>query len=94
MTGKYRSEADLGKSPRGAGMKKYLNERGMRILAALDSLAKEYSTSLATIALSWLMSRPVVTSAIASATSLDQLKTLLDATRIDLSPEALRLLDI
>jgi len=94
LTGKYRSEADLGKSPRGAGMKKYLNERGMKILAALDSLAKEYSTSLATIALSWLMSRPVVTSAIASATSLDQLKTLLDATRIDLSPEALRLLDI
>lgn len=93
LTGKYRGEGDFNKSPRGARMSKYLNDRGKRILAALDQVAKEYSATPATIALAWLMSRPVVTSAIASATSTEQLKDLINATRIELKKESLDLLN-
>ena len=67
LTGKYRTEADLAKSPRGQGVKKYLNERGLRILAALDSVAKQYSSTPASVAIAWLIARPSVTAPIASA---------------------------
>ena len=71
-----RSEADLGKSPRGQGVKKYLNERGMRILDALDAVAKQHSSTPASVAIAWLIARPSVTAPIASATNLEQLDTL------------------
>lgn len=93
LTGKYRSEDDFTKSPRGARMSKYLNERGKRILEALDRVANEYSTTPASVALAWLMSRPVITSAIASATSTEQLNDLINATKIELSHEALEILN-
>src|SRR5579872_7264164 len=72
LTGKYRSEADLSKSPRGQGVKKYLNERGFRILAALDQVAQNLHATPGKVALAWLMARPGVTAPIASATSLAQ----------------------
>jgi aryl-alcohol dehydrogenase-like predicted oxidoreductase len=93
LTGKYRSEADLGKSPRGQGMKKYLHERGMRILAVLDSVAKQHGSTPASVALAWLMARPSVTAPIASATTLEQLETLIAATRLKLDPAAIAKLD-
>jgi aryl-alcohol dehydrogenase-like predicted oxidoreductase len=86
LSGKYRTEADLNKSRRGPGLKKYLSERGMRILDALDTVAVETSTSAATVALAWLMARPSVTAPIASATAVDQLESLLAATRLKLNP--------
>ena len=86
LSGKYRTEADLNKSRRGPGLKKYLSERGMRILDALDTVAAETSTSPATVALAWLMARPSVTAPIASATAVDQLESLLAATRLKLNP--------
>src|SRR5499427_3189339 len=58
LTGKYRSDADFGKSARGPGMKKFLNPRGMKILDALDAVAKRYSATPAQVSLAWLMSRP------------------------------------
>ncbi len=80
LSGKYRSEADLGKSARGASIgKKYLNERGFRILAALDEVAAAHQTAPAVIALAWLMQRPSVTAPIASATSVEQLAELIKA---------------
>jgi len=84
LTGKYRSEADYGKSPRGGGMKKYLNARGLRILGALDDVAARVGATPAQVAIAWLIAQPGVTAPIASATSLAQLDDLLAATRLAL----------
>jgi len=92
LTGKYRSEADLSKSQRGGGIKKYLNERGFRILDALDKVAKEYNASLATVAVAWVMSRPGVTAPIASATSVKQLNDIVKSVELNLSEKAIGLL--
>jgi aryl-alcohol dehydrogenase-like predicted oxidoreductase len=87
LSGKYRSEADLNVSVRGAGIRRYLDARGFRILAALDEVARAHAAKPAEIALAWLMAREGVTAPIASATSLEQLESLLRATRIALAPE-------
>jgi len=89
LTGKYRSAEDLGKSVRGGGVKQYLNERGARILAALDEVAAQHETNPARVALAWLMARPSITAPIASATNLPQLDDLIAATRLTLSDAAL-----
>ena len=92
LTGKYRSEADLGKSARGQGIKKYLNDKGYRVLAALDRVAKETASTPARVALAWLLAQPGITAPIASATSLPQLEDLVAATRLQLdSTELVRL---
>ena len=93
LTGKYRSEADFGKSPRGAGARAMLNERGLRILAALDEVAARTKSSPASVALAWLMARPSITAPIASATSLEQLEELIAATRLTLDADAVKQLD-
>lgn len=93
LTGKYRSEADLSKSPRGAGVKKYLDQRGLRVLTALDEVSSQYHTTPASVAIAWLIARPSVTAPIASATSLEQLNALLDATDLLLDKEAIAKLD-
>jgi len=87
LSGKYRSETDLGKSPRGGGVKAYLNERGFRILKALDDVAARHGAKPAEVALAWLMARPGVTAPIASATSLDQLDSLIRAASLSLVAE-------
>ena len=84
LTGKYRSEADFAKSPRGGGMKKYLNERGFKILGALDEVSKGLGSSPARVALAWVMARPGITAPIASATSLEQFEDLLKGTKLRL----------
>jgi aryl-alcohol dehydrogenase-like predicted oxidoreductase len=93
LSGKYRSEKDLSKSPRGSGVKPYLNERGFRILAALDQVAKAYSATPARVALAWCMARPSITAPIASATSLEQLHDLIEATKLNLDAASIELLD-
>ena len=94
LTGKYRDAADAGKSARGANtVRKYLNPRGLRILAALDAVAERHDTRPSVVAVAWLLTRPGVTSPIASATSLDQLADLAAAARLGLQPSDLALLD-
>lgn len=93
LTGKYRSEDDLLKSARGGGIKKYLNERGFLILDALDEIAVYNGTKPASVALAWLMSRPAVAAAIASATTTEQLDDLVGAVHLELDRDALELLD-
>lgn len=93
LTGKYRSEEDLGKSPRGRGMKKYLNDRGFRILKALDQVAKRYNSNPARVALAWVAARPSITAPIASATSLEQFNDLVEATRLSLDASSIELLN-
>ncbi len=89
LTGKYRSVADLTKSPRGQGIKKYLNERGNRILDALDAVANDYQATPGQVALAWQMAHPSITAPIASATSVDQLHDLAKAAELTLPSAAL-----
>ncbi|HEV1284248.1 MAG TPA: aldo/keto reductase [Bryobacteraceae bacterium] len=93
LTGKYRSEADLGKSARGAGVKKYMDARGFRILAALDQVAAAHRSTPGKVALAWLMARAGITAPIASATSLAQLQDLVDSANLDLDPASIEVLN-
>ena len=93
LSGKYRSEKDFAKSARGAGMKKYLNERGLGILDALDIVAKKVDAKPAQVAIAWLLTRPEVTAPIASSTTIAQLRELVAATQLSLDRESLALLD-
>jgi aryl-alcohol dehydrogenase-like predicted oxidoreductase len=93
LTGKYRSQADLSKSPRGSRVQKYLDERGLRVLSALDEVAKRHDSTPARVALAWLIARPSITAPIASATNLDQLKDLIASTELDLDQESIGILN-
>ena len=93
LTGKYRSEQDLANRARAGTVKKYLDERGFRILAALDEVAREYHSTPAKIALAWLRMQSTVVAPIASATSVEQLRDLLDSTNLQLDDSALERLD-
>jgi len=86
LTGKYRSEDDLKKSQRGAGIgKKYLNDKGFTILKALDAVADRHGISQAQVALAWLMQAPGITAPIASGTSVAQVQELTKAMDVQLS---------
>lgn len=93
LTGKYRSAADLGKSPRGEGVKKYMDGNGPKVLAALDEIAGGIGATPAQVALAWLITRPSITAPIASATSAAQWQDIAKAVDLKLSAEAIRKLD-
>ncbi len=93
LTGKYRSEADFGKSVRGGRMKAYLSARGLRILAALDQVSKGLGATPAQVALAWIMAKPSLAAPLASATSTAQLAELIGAMRLSLSIADLAELD-
>ncbi len=93
LTGKYRSKDDLEKSVRGLRNVEYLEGRGMRVLEALDHVAAEAGAAPATIALAWTNAQPGITSTLASATSVDQLKQSTAAMHLRLTPEQVALLD-
>src|ERR1700691_446476 len=94
LTGKYRTAADAAKSKRGKGIvEKFLNERGLKILAALDDVGRRQGASPASVALAWAMARPSITAPIASATTVDQLGELAAATRLNLDRAAIEQLN-
>jgi aryl-alcohol dehydrogenase-like predicted oxidoreductase len=94
LSGKYRTAADATKSERGAGIvAKYLNERGLRILAALDDVGRRYGATPASVALAWQIARPSITAPIASATNVGQLRELIAATQLELDQAAIQQLD-
>lgn len=93
LTGKYRKAEDATGKARGGRMGDYLNERGLKILAALDEVSVETGASPATIAIAWVAARPGITAPIASATSLNQLQALLDAGTLTLSDSQMRMLN-
>jgi aryl-alcohol dehydrogenase-like predicted oxidoreductase len=93
LSGKYRSAGDLGKSARGGRVEKYLNPRGMRVLAALDKVAAETGAKPAEVALAWLIAQRGVTAPIASATSVEQVDSLVRSVSLALSAQQLALLD-
>ncbi|QIB34951.1 aldo/keto reductase [Ancylobacter pratisalsi] len=94
LTGKYRAPADAAKSVRGKGLvDKYLNERGLRILAALDDVAQARQVSPATVALAWIIARPSITAPIASASKVEQLGDVLAAASVNLTAAEIARLD-
>jgi len=93
LTGKYRSEHDLTKSPRGAGVRKYFNQRGFRIIAALDAVAARLKAAPGAVALAWLLARPGITAPIVSATSVRQWEDLAAAPGIRLDSSSMELLN-
>ena len=93
LSGKYRSDADLGKSKRGAGVQKYLNDKGHAVLKALDDAAKKHNANNTQVALAWLMQRKSITAPIVSATSVEQLKDLIAAPRITLDAQSIAAID-
>lgn len=94
LTGKYRTAADAAKSARGANTTaKYLHDRGLRILAALDAVAQRYNATPGQVAVAWQMVQPGITAPIASATSVAQLHELVKATQLQLDSDALAQLD-
>ncbi len=93
LTGKYRSEKDFSKSIRGGRMEKYLNDRGTKILEALDRVSKEHRSNPTQVSLAWLMQQPTITAPIASATSLAQMKDLTAACELKLDGPSVELLN-
>ncbi len=94
LTGKYRSAADLGKSPRGAGVQAYLTPRGQAVLAALDAAAQALNSTPAQVALAWQINRPGLTAPICSATSTAQWAELVGAARLHLPAATVAALDL
>jgi aryl-alcohol dehydrogenase-like predicted oxidoreductase len=95
LTGKYRGPADFGKSAaRGSRMGSYLNERGLKILTALDWAASKHNVKPAAIALAWLIARPSITAPIASATNPAQLEDFAAAAKIQLDRDDLEQLNL
>jgi len=93
LTGKYRSESDAAGKPRARTVVKYLNDRGLRILAALDQVAMKVNASAAQVSLAWLLARPGITAPIVSATNIDQWKELLWSVELVLDSESIELLN-
>jgi len=87
LTGKYRSAEDLKKHQRGSRVEKYFNDRGFRIVAALQDVAEKNNSTIGATALAWQIARPSITAPIVSASSLDQLKGLADAIALRLSSD-------
>jgi len=93
LTGKYRSESDATGKARARNVTKYLNERGFKILDALDQVAKKFNATPARVSLAWLLARPSITAPIVSATSLAQLKDLVASVNLALDRESIELLN-
>ncbi|AYD03423.1 aldo/keto reductase [Neorhizobium sp. NCHU2750] len=93
LTGKYRKPEDATGSARGYRIPDYINDKGMKVLAALDQVASETGASLASIAIAWVGSRPGITAPIASATSLRQLTSIFDAGKLQLTDAQMKLLN-
>jgi aryl-alcohol dehydrogenase-like predicted oxidoreductase len=92
LSGKYRSERDVDERPRARMLKKYVNERGFKILDALDQVAKKYSATPARVSLAWLLARPGITAPIVSATSMEQLNDLIPSVELRLDRASIELL--
>jgi aryl-alcohol dehydrogenase-like predicted oxidoreductase len=93
LTGKYRSESDVAGRARARHVTQYLNERGYKILKALDRIAEKYNASPAKVSLAWLMSRPSITAPIVSSTNLDQLNELMSSVELSLDKDSVEFLN-
>jgi aryl-alcohol dehydrogenase-like predicted oxidoreductase len=93
LSGKYRSVSDVENRPRARMLKKYVNERGFTILAALDQVAKKHNATPARVSLAWLLARPSITAPIVSATTIEQLNDLIASVELKLDRASIELLN-
>ncbi|MDA8371142.1 MAG: aldo/keto reductase [Nocardiopsaceae bacterium] len=93
LTGKYRTADDLEGAARGAAVKPYMNEAGLKVVSTLESVASARGASIATTALAWLLAKPTVTAPLASATTIAQLSDLLAAPELRLNADEVAVLD-
>gem|GEM_PF-7025871 len=94
LTGKYRKAEDASKSPRGAKTTQlYLNDRGLRILAALEQVSARVAAPMGEVAVAWVMRQPAIASPIASASNLEQLQSLIRASQLQLDADAMATLN-
>ena len=93
LTGKYRTKEDFETTARGGGIKKYFDDKGKAVLAALDKVSEKHQSQPATVALAWLLANPLITAPIVSATSERQLQTIFDAPKLELGSEDLEILN-
>ena len=93
LTGKYQANAPLPESQRSRGARKYMNEQGFAVVAALDRLASAHDTTVPAVALAWMRAQPAITAPIIGANTPEQLAELLPAVDLDLSSEELATLD-
>ena len=93
LSGKYRSEADIAQRPRARMLKKYVNDRGFKILTALDEVAKKHDATPARVSLAWLLARPSITAPIVSATNIEQLNDLISSVELKLDRPSIELLN-
>ena len=92
LSAKYRPGTEVA-SARADSARAYLDERGVRVLAALDGIAKAHDTPVAAVSLAWLLAQPTVVAPIASARTVDQVRELLPAASLVLSAGELQQLD-
>src|SRR5580700_2671231 len=93
LTGKYRSESDVAGKARARNVTKYVNERGFKIVDALDKVAKKFNATPARVSLAWLLARPSITAPIVSATNLEQLNDLIASVELALDRDSIELLN-
>jgi len=93
LSGKYRSKDDVANSKRSKGVEKYMDERGMKVLAALDTVSARHASSPAEVALAWVIASKGVTAPIASATSVEQVASFAKAANLSLSEDDMALLN-
>jgi aryl-alcohol dehydrogenase-like predicted oxidoreductase len=93
LTGKYRTAEDVKAGSRGYKVERYMNEKGQRVLSALEKIAGESRATMGQVAIAWLAAQPAVTAPIASATSPEQVDELVAAANLKLSADAVKLLD-
>lgn len=87
LTGKYRPDSELVDSPRAEAAIGYLDERGIRVLDALDAVADAHGVSVTAVALAWLRRQPTIVAPIASARSVEQLPDLIASAGLDLGDD-------
>ena len=93
LSGKYRKESDVAGKARARNVTKYLNERGFRIVGALDQVAKKYNATPARVSIAWLLARPSITAPIVSATNLEQLHDLISSVDLALDRDSIEFLN-
>jgi aryl-alcohol dehydrogenase (NADP+) len=93
LTGKYRDAGEQGDSPRAGGAVKYLDDRGRRVLGALDAVAAAHDVPVTAVSIAWLAAQPTVAAPLASARTVEQLDALLQGARLTLAPDEIAALD-
>jgi aryl-alcohol dehydrogenase-like predicted oxidoreductase len=93
LAGNYRSRGELAATPAASYIAPHLSRRGRRVLTAVQRVAREVESSMATVALAWLLSRRGIVAPVVSVRTADQLVDLMTAPELTLTRHQLTELD-